>query len=413
MPSSFFALPLANKGESFFLQTADGLDDYNVLVDAGDTVGNSNNRLCGVLISASTGINTVHRFICTHQDADHCGGAPDFLDDCAKSNIDVEQVWLPALWSVTTAAGPNLQSTILLGALQAVAEIGRIESEPTKERDGNCTSDAVEAIKTLAHQRRLFDGLFHPSGPDAAIPLNLPQIAHATTEEVATIPELGEHQWLQALSLAWSAVDTYGRLNRIVIACQRHNIPVRWFDFGLFEQTDTPSGGDVGLLTPVNAVEVAPQPVVLSPLQLFVALTLTRQNVESLVFLRHEAPNEPAALFTADSRLAFGISRPGRSFRQPVSGLPSRSPLLVTAMHHASATNDHGYGVLASWLSPNTHPYFVRNGGRIHRISQLFLSQQRCCVRCHNSTRKEQLIHISSANGQWQLPAKAKNCICR
>lgn len=166
-------------------------------------------------------------------------------------------------------------------------------------------------------------------------------------------------------------------------------------------------------MTPVNAVEVAGTRGTVGAAVAFLALTLSRANVESLVFLRHDELGEPPVLFTADSRLAFGTDRVRKNFPKPAAGLPANRKLLATAFHHAAANNDHGYGVLKGWLGSAPPVLYVRNGGaHIKGVAPDFLRADRLCVRCHRSSDPARLVRIGAPAGEWQLPTHYVPCTC-
>lgn len=215
------------------------------------------------------------------------------------------------------------------------------------------------------------------------------------------------------MMLASDALKTHERIAPIIAEAVHWNIPIRWFDFGRFRTNKAARGGDAGFLTPVNAVEVAGTRGTVGAAVAFLALTLSRANVESLVFLRHARLGEAPVMFTADSRLAFGTNRVRTNFPKPAAGLPAHRELLATAFHHAAANNDHGYGVLKGWLGSATPVLYVRNGGaHIKGVAPDFLRADRLCVRCHGSSDPARLVRIGAPAGEWQLPTHYVPCTC-
>ncbi|PIL20267.1 hypothetical protein P775_09965 [Puniceibacterium antarcticum] len=176
-----------------------------------------------------------------------------------------------------------------------------------------------------------------------------------------------------ARSLFRNIIDTAEAIRNIASAAVMFDIPVRWFDFSAFEKGAKPSGGIKGFLQPLNAVELRQAERETNALILFFKLTLTEQNVASLVFQRLETESEPSAIFLGDSRLAFGIDQPDRNFEKHLVQ-PNR-PIIYTAPHHGSRNNDRAYEVLADWLPGLFDASIaVRNGGVWNQTLSGYLS---------------------------------------
>lgn len=210
-----------------------------------------------------------------------------------------------------------------------------------------------------------------------------------------------------ARSLFRSTIDTAEAIRTIASAAVAFDIPVRWFDFSDFEDGSSPSGGIPNFLTPLNAVEQIDVDHVTDPLILFLRLSLTEQNVSSLVFQRHETITEPSVIFLADSRLAFGIDRPEHDFENYLSQ-PQRA-VAYTAPHHGSRNNDHAYGVLAKWLSKLFGDSIaLRNGGVWNQTLEDYLKVDRrlCaqCSQCHGG-HWSQLAQVVTNGADWAWPA--------
>lgn len=210
-----------------------------------------------------------------------------------------------------------------------------------------------------------------------------------------------------ARSLFRSSIDTAEAIREIASAAAMFDIPVRWFDFSEFEKGSPPVGGISGFLQPLNAVELKKVERVADALRLFFKLTLTEQNVASLVFQRLETATEPGALFLGDSRLAFGIDRPERDFEKHLVE-PDRA-IVYTAAHHGSRNNDRAYDVLARWI-PNLFEVSiaVRNGGVWNQTLADYLKvKNRLCAQCYQCHGGDwsQLVQINSDGPAWAWPA--------
>ena len=143
MPSTFYALPLARRGESFLLQT-DAPAPFSILVDAGHKLNSSHGAtLANTIIASAPSVTKIDRLVLTHEDADHCGGASQFIHEWRKIGRSISQVWLPALWlpGAGTAArkGWNI-SRIVKGAFQAAPEIAKLIEWPPRTDHGEGSS---------------------------------------------------------------------------------------------------------------------------------------------------------------------------------------------------------------------------------------------------------------------------------
>jgi hypothetical protein len=235
--------------------------------------------------------------------------------------------------------------------------------------------------------------------------------------QFVNLPEW-HRRWGTSSHLEWSQLgrallhgvaETADIIAAIAGVAVRHRIPVRWFDFEPFENGVRPSGGYPEFFRPLNAVEAVKRPPERG-LMLFLSLRLTEQNVASLVFQRVETDSEPAALFLADSRLAFGVNRPARDFGDHLE--PMRRPFLYTAPHHGSRNNDHAYQVLkTSWLSDSEveRSYVVRNGGISNQTLADYLMQpnRRCahCPQCHGGAWGQPVSVGTNGGANWDWGA--------
>lgn len=210
-----------------------------------------------------------------------------------------------------------------------------------------------------------------------------------------------------ARSLFRNSIDTAEAIRDIASAAVMFDIPVRWFDFSAFQNGANPSGGIEGFLQPLNAVELRKAERETNALKLFFKLTLTEQNVASLVFQRRETDAEPGAIFLGDSRLAFGIEQPETDFKEHL--FQPKRPIVYTAAHHGSRNNDHAYEVLAKWLpSLFETSIAVRNGGVWNQTLSEYLNvKNRRCAQCHQCHGGDwsQLVQINSDGADWTWPS--------
>ncbi len=434
--------------------------DVTIIVDTGRQLKQSDRQL-GLdifLQSNLPDITSVDKLILTHEDADHCEGAPQFIANWLRNGGQIGEVWLPSMWAVAGAGSPRkgwTRSRIVKGAFEAAKEISdqveklRTEVADSKRRLQHSENDLLSsecmeaAIRNTAKENEAFARIFEPTlgeKPTEEILMERcleiqdnddqqhwwfddyhywPLIEGAVENETSNLASMLEdrHELTRcgnlagfALRLADGALDSHPRIANTVAACFAFGLPIRWFDFGQFETNGSPVGGDLSFLTPVNAVEVRIKQLLVTPKQMFLALMLSQANRECLAFLRHEDGTEPAVLFTGDSRL----STRRHDFPAPSSGLPTNGNMLTTAMHHASASNEQGYSVLKSWLGLKYPPLFVRNGGQgVKKPAASYLSApDKLCVRCIGSKRADVTIRVDAYCGQWTMPNHPPKCSC-
>lgn len=468
MSSRFTAVPLGS-GESFILETdVDGKRTV-VLVDGGQSKSEDpdNNALYQAIERHCPGIDgRIDIAICTHRDHDHAGGFPAFVKAWLSRGNEIGEFWLPGAWSGAVEhvlVNPDgIVSLLADGASKAARNAHRAEklamgdatfaartAPPLRSIDGLISKarrasrqdhqDEREATPASMLETLLLDVV--PGGDDgpeqrmarAAAswgfnPGQWREIAanlDSSSLHVASMAErlVGNDIWRWpetdwapdplARTLATNAIDTAEAIRAIATAAVSFDIPVRWFDFELFEDGDPPSGGRRGFLVPLNAVEVSASPRQDDALMLFLKLTLTEQNVASLVFQRVETDDEPGVIFVADSRLAFGIDRPEVNFKNHLA--PLTRPVIYTAAHHGSRNNDRAYEVLRDWLGDVfSSSMAIRNGGVWNQTLEAYLEVKlrRCaqCYQCHGGGWS-QLVQVNSGAGRWIWPSdQGRDC---
>jgi hypothetical protein len=399
----------------------------------------------------------IDRLILTHEDADHCGGAQQFISQWIRSNRSIREIWLPSIWAPAGAQPTRknwLRSRIVKGAFEAAPEIARAAEKLAREQrteslgldrsSGDPFEDdlLMKAVRVAANESGALGHLFEVRQEEARAerleaPLELQDSDEAWSpdayrylfghdgeaverhglplELTKLLIERGELSWSQAhhsaaLELSFGVLETHPRIADTIAACVVFGIPIRWFDFDQFEKTGAAAGGDAEFLTPVNAIEVRLRPAPVSAKALFYALALSRANRECLAYLRHEEGSEPAVLFTGDSRLTTW----GKAFPKPAAGLPQRRNLLATAMHHASEKNEAAYPILRNWLPGKYPPLFVRNGGHGVKVPapSYLRVQERLCVRCIGSALPDVAVRVDAYGGRWRMPNHPRWCTC-
>jgi hypothetical protein len=459
MASRFTALPLPS-GESFLLETdVDGTRRV-ILVDGGASAAEeaSKNELFKTIRMHCPDVgDTIDIAICSHQDSDHARGFPAFVKAWLSEGNRIGEFWLPGAWSAVVEdvlTNPDrLVSMLVVGASKA-AKAFELSTSAADNLDAPIEEGVPTRVRLVDEE---FEQLRRPNGvgelvkdrrlsiarPDAARRLKKhspeERLQHAATswgfsaedwrriganmdsggvhEEPLSRRLRGMPMWVlpfvdiyaapMGWTLAMSAIDTAEAIRKIATAAVENDIPVRWFDFEAFEDDAAPSGGYRGFLVPLNAVEVKAKGREDDALKLFLKLRLSEQNVASLVFQRVETKTEPAVIFVADSRLAFGVNRPEKDFRNYLTRITR--PIVYTAAHHGSFYNDNAYKVLADWLGDLYRPSMAARNGGISRQTlkeYLKIERRRCaqCVQCHGA-EWSQLVQVNTENGNWSWPS--------
>lgn len=439
MASTFHALPLPS-GEAFLLKTDHGGRNWTILVDSGMRYAKKHHPLAKAIRCAEPGLERIDIAVCTHQDADHANGFRTFADAWYGSGGSIGEFWLPGRWAAALPdillAPESVIANLHSGAIEVADQFfeRRIYDEPfpgetfeeriravvdeeqinqhfsevdsASEMHGREQAEGDEAVaRSLGMSVQRLNGYradLEESDGDIGAEL-LRQISYRDRYLFEwDYPFFRSRSWLAGV-LFNRAIDTAKSIQAIASSAANLSIPIRWFDFGIFETGNSATGGNSGLLEPVNSVELIRPPSAVDAASLLFCLNLTRQNVESLVFHRPETEHEPAALFLGDSRLAFGMSNPHTDFSMPRSA-PKR-PILITAPHHGSRVNDHAYLVIDNWLGSSLERYYVRNGGHWKQKLDEILNQpnRRCakCHQCHGGKWKQRVSVHSNGHGQW------------
>ena len=448
MSSTFIALPLSS-GEAFLLRTPDKNGRERViLVDSGKTDREGTRELADILSRISPRIDHIDFAICTHSDADHSKGFWSFADDWYGMKRTLGEYWLPGGWANAMPAiltdPTGFAAKLMDGAMQASQKMGgpdgELASVSREERyykasynfDPESVANAVtvldneeppslEAGLGLSENDATLLRMDYEESDDTVdafdAALKSMQSSWSPFWPYVFFDKLDSRKFLpvalEGRALFQEVAETAQAIRKIALAAVAHKIRVRWFDFAEYKKTDTPRGGERGLLEPCCAVEVVPdkaKAMALSNLMLFQSLRLTRQNVESLVFYRPENGDEPGVIFLGDSRLAHGIEKPGKPF--PLPFVKPKRKLLITAPHHGSRNNDHAFGVLKNWLGTDQQ-YYVRNGGQAGQTLADYItySERRCaqCIQCHGKNWN-QSVSVGTNGNDWKWPPNAKKC---
>jgi hypothetical protein len=445
MTSRFTAFPLGS-GEAFLLQTEQVGKDWAVLVDSGNLSAGIPHPLVAAIDEIDSNLPRIDIAICTHHDMDHARGFRSFADAWCSAQREIGEFWLPGRWSAAIPAvlfePLEVAQRIWNGALKVSSDFFPREGErPRRATREDGLREAAKRIKIHSAFSELGVGegpqeFEHPDTEETervridrlarslrvnsdelqALEISIEETNRPPSATLRRIkrqslrwfdpfwwfaPEID--QTALAISLFLEALETAKTIAAIAESAVRWRIPIRWFDFGQFEQRKNATGGIKGFLEPVSAVELRGPPPRVSDETLFLCLRLSQQNVESLVFHRLETAAEPGVMFLGDSRLSFGIDQPKQPFPMP-RPLPKRQ-MLVTAPHHGSRVNDVAYGIIRGWLGDSkTSPIYVRNGGHHKQTITAFLDEPfRCCAQCRRcaSSKLVRTVTLASRKGRW------------
>jgi hypothetical protein len=460
MSSRFYALHIPN-GESFLLITEHQGKEKSILIDSGKIYSpRKKHPLVTAIEKAEPDLSSIDIAICTHQDTDHSNGFKTFADKwCGSRGKSIGEFWLPGRWS-TAVPDIIVDPIFFIKNLHTGSrELADLLEEEKKDSEGIATGEfglplLSERLRSTQLKEKLLEyfrgcqietdeeGIQNETEPDQDIAyearqdeLRLSRSLGLSPEDLARVrnnlEDSGEFDIFQhipfvapcgvyaffdptpfstnsmlAAKLFYTAIETAKSIHAIVESAVRWTIPIRWFDFGLFENNGMAKGGDVGFLEPICAVELEKPPTAVPGIMRSLCLSLSIQNVESLVFMRMENNKEPAVLFVGDSRLSFGQSRPVSDFPKP-RNIPARK-MLITAPHHGSKVNDNAYSVLSDWLTNKPEDnFFVRNGGKAGQPLGRFKSlPHRACAQCIQCNGKgwNQVIKVTTTSACWDWP---------
>lgn len=294
MTSRFTALPLG-LGEAFLLRTEHAGKDWAILVDSGNLSAGKPHPLVGAIDKAASNLRRIDIAICTHHDLDHARGFRSFADAWCSTQREIGEFWLPGRWSAAIPA-------VLFEPLEVAQRIGNGAFKVSQrlvapERGTPARTILEQRLRDVAREMEIHQAF---SGSDGSReswttgtresePVRIERLTRSlgithdelkaldiSIEETNRPPSgiLRRFEWqmrrwsepflwfapeisrrLLAISLFVEALETATTITAIAESALRWRIPIRWFDFGLFEQRGAPSGGEAGFLEPVSAVD--------------------------------------------------------------------------------------------------------------------------------------------------------------
>lgn len=414
------ALPVS--GDSFLLRRG----DRNILVDG----GYSSRALIAALSAPSAAVSHLHIVVCTHADKDHAGGLTDLLD---KSSVRVDEFWLPGAWSDSLSEllqSPHLVVNALVAELdQFVPEEARdIDQQDDDEFESRVHARITEERRKIQRERRGDGVRADPEQQDDEAGLawlneQTAGLDFDDANDAASAKAFGRGRRLiryrtskRQLGRQWAAfwvglIDTAERIRKIAVQAIRHNVKVRWFDFGEFAKTRQASGGEPGLLVPLNAVELVVPPPPIDVMN-YMAL-LTPVNEECLVFFSPNSrwPDDLGVVFTGDSPLGDG---PGYSQTLLDCSLEPWQWVVATAPHHGSESNAVAYTHLEAMTCV---ALWLRSGGSSKHPGPTFRKlppARRGCTHCPHLRLEREVVEVQLSDFfSWPFyRVRAHDCSC-
>lgn len=390
--SSLIALPV--RGESFLLAK----ETKTILVDG----GYSARKLFDALKKSGREIANIDVVVCTHADIDHAGGLKGFIDE---TGIAVGEFWLPGKWLdclEELILSPNKVMNGLISDLDNGLE------EPTNQIGW---SEMSQETDETAANIWLSTLLFETSKDWVRLEEVAIRAFNAAKEKIRYRRNKGNIEENLA-GFYLSLVDAADAIRAIVLQAVKHQVKIRWFDFGRFLNTRHAQGGYKDLLEPLNSVEY----VRLPQKQLSYFAKLTQRNVECLSFFAPSQGCELGVVFCGDSPMGVGLNYQD-SFLDS-SNRPDW-PVVATAPHHGSDSNAIAYDHMAKWAKVLC---WVRAGGKKSHPGDRFSglpASERVCTHCPK--RGEAPIRVEvDLGGCLTLPCilpirllTARACDCR
>lgn len=410
------ALPVS--GDAFLLRRSGRV----ILVDG----GKSSVLLAGEL--AKYGVHHLDIVVCTHADYDHAGGLVDLLD---RSAIEVGEFWLPGAWAESLPALLKTPAEVVDDLIKTLDEDGdnaQWEVDPDEfeqqmhlyaSRRRNEHRDAEPLVDRDDHNESFRSTRKQGKIEQWAVELPLDENAEKLAARAFRSGRsriryrVAKRKVSKPVAAFWlGLIDTAERIRRIAVQAMHHGVPVRWFDFGEFAKTLQASGGDAGLLIPLNAVELTSPPP--PPIGLSFLVRLTPVNEECLVFLSpgiNKWWGEPSILFTGDSPLGNGNNYSESWVQWPED---ASSCVIATAPHHGSESNFAAYGHLEREVNVLL---WVRSGGTIKHPGSTYRmldSASRMCTNCPHAKKPRQAAEIHFPMYRWRhhLRTNGHSCIC-
>jgi hypothetical protein len=356
MAQEFVALPV-KEGDAFFLIRG----EKQILVDGGDDA-----VLLPKLINRTISNKKFDIVVCTHNDEDHAAGLIGLL---LQWHIPIAEVWLPAVWFWRIGDArkhPDRFKEELRDNIESIASDKEENAESRKMGGYASSTDITEAC----------DGY-----------------RHWVCALRQKIRRTGKERVLEKLLKEVERILTIACLARI------RGIRIRWFKYS---PETHPSGGDPGILEPVNSIEKKPRRK--TGVSALKYLFLSRTNIESLVFYSPETEDLNGVLFSADS----GLECLDPKYRPQC---PTKS-FIVTAPHHGSGDqkNMDGCDRIVAWHKNPRDLIWVRSDKHFRLrpfASYRPLAGNKYCTRCTpRSVLGVQCIRLDDSSGPWTTGAR-------
>lgn len=411
------ALPI--NGDAFLLQST----ERSILVDGGTRSA----RLAEQLEYYR--VDHLDIVVCTHADFDHAGGLVEILD---VSSVTVGEFWLPGSWLLSLPVLLPHPEQVVEGIVQEAIFWGdrappdasheKAPLDPTLGEGMRPRHAHVEKNHPFEKPQKKGDGSrglnWLKEWADTAEGCSGGKHADAKRvfrngENEVNSQVLDGRISSNVASTCIGLIKTAERIREIALQAIRHNVGVRWFDFGAFRARGYPSGGEPDLLIPLNSVELLSPPA--PAIGLSYLARLTPYNRECLVFLSpsYDEPDSchrsnPNIVFTGDSPLGDGPNFATSWLIWP-SNISIRA--IATAPHHGSENNAYAYDHLTNVVDVDV---WLRSGGSAWHPGKTYReipTHERYCTHCPRLKMPRQAIELYLFDHGTTL-IEGHNCIC-
>lgn len=385
-------------GDAFFLRR----NKNKILVDGGKSKDKFPN-----LLFTDTGEKEVDIIICTHCDADHVNGLLGYYSSKRSS----KELWLPGSWShrlddlieesihFLFELYKNIidySSEMEISDTTTLQDIGDYYSKHSSKNDHDLGKKLEKNNRDKKTKKENDTDISRKKEHLDKIKSAINTISYAK-EVNSRIPFIVHKRMKNRKNIERifkAAIESAANILELAALAYESNSKIRWFEYSEYQA----EGGE-DYLRPVNSVEILAYQKDITAL---CYLSLTKANVESLVFYSPDDKSDCGVLFSADSNFTF---------KQSLSFIQSKS--IITAPHHGSEHNINTYIQLANHIGNDN--IFVRSDSKSNsRPCKEYVSllQNKHCTICNtNKNSKKTPIKFVVANGKWMTTNKLCSCI--
>ncbi|QPS88841.1 hypothetical protein I6G46_07730 [Serratia plymuthica] len=385
-------------GDAFFLRRS----GHKILVDGGKSAVKFPK-----LFLTNTRERELDIIICTHCDADHVNGLLGYY----RSKMLSKELWLPGSWTHRLDDLIEEPIEFLFELYNSIVEHNsKIEITDTttlqdigNEYSRNRSINDVEFDNRLEDKNRDKPTKKEINADSSRKKENVSKIKNAIiiisiVKEWGGFPSRRPHYAMKNRKnierLFKSAIESASNILELAALAYEANSKVRWFEY-----SEHQAEGGENYLHPVNSVEILSYKKNVNALYY---LSLTKANIESLVFYSPDEKSNCGVLFTADSNFEF---------KQSLDFIQTGS--IITTPHHGSEHNINTYIQLANHIGDNN--IFVRSDSKSDSRpcnAYISLPQEKHCTICNNNKNNKKIsIKFVIGSGKWMTTNNICSCI--